>query len=101
VEGSEGYDEQVHPVTEETPVFRDITLRDLVCVGARTALLVNGLPELPLSRLTIEGFDAETERGVVARYADGLKLERLRLRTADEPVVSLHRCANVATDFEA
>ncbi|MBB3113359.1 polygalacturonase [Paenibacillus phyllosphaerae] len=92
VEGSEGYEEAKHAVSEETPVFRDITLRDLSCVGAETALLINGLPELPLSRLTVDGFEAETVRGVVGRNADQLKLARLKLRTAVLPEVQLTHC---------
>ena len=93
-EGSEGYDEQTYEVTEETPVIRNITLRDLTCVGAQTALLINGLPELPLEGLTVEGFTAETASGVVARHADRLTLRGLRLRVANEPEIRLHACTN-------
>lgn len=94
VEGSEGWDENSYEVTEETPVFRNITLRDISCRGAETALLVNGLPELPLCALTVEGLEAEAVRGVVARNADGMKLERLKLRTETKPEIQLYRCTN-------
>jgi polygalacturonase len=94
VEGSEGSDEQRCEVTEETPVFRNITLRGLNCVGADTALLVNGLPEKPLEGLTIEGFEAETVHGVLVRYADQLKLSGLALRTAVQPAIQLYKCTN-------
>ncbi|MDG0792288.1 hypothetical protein OMP38_16485 [Cohnella ginsengisoli] len=93
-EGSEGYDEQTYEVTEETPVIRNITLRDLTCVGAQTALLINGLPELPLEGLTVENFIAETANGVVARHADRLTLRGLRLQVATEPEIRLHACTN-------
>lgn len=33
VEGSEGHDEELLPVTEETPQFRNITLRNIACQG--------------------------------------------------------------------
>ncbi|MFC4304016.1 glycoside hydrolase family 28 protein [Cohnella boryungensis] len=91
-EGSEGYDERVHEVSEETPVIRNVTLRDITCVGAQTALLINGLPELPLQGLTVEGFTAESVNGVIARYADRLTLGGLRLRVAAEPEIRLHAC---------
>ncbi len=94
VEGSEGSDEQLCEVTEETPVFRDITLRDLDCTGAATALLINGLPERPLERLTIERFAADTVHGVVARYADQLYISGLELRTEIHPDIQLYKCTN-------
>ncbi|ANY67902.1 glycoside hydrolase [Paenibacillus sp. BIHB 4019] len=92
VEGSEGCDEQLVEVTEETPVFRNITLRELTCHGAATALLINGLPELPLSGLTVDGLEATAVNGVIARYADHLKLEKLKLHTSTLPEVQLYQC---------
>jgi polygalacturonase len=95
VEGSEGHDEQLLPVTEETPQFRDITLRNIVCQGANTALLVNGLPELPLAGLTVENLRADSERGIILRNADGLKLDGIRLQTAQLPALQITKCSNV------
>ncbi|WP_405109636.1 glycoside hydrolase family 28 protein [Paenibacillus sp. FSL K6-1217] len=95
VEGSEGYDEQEVPVTEETPQFRNITLRNIACHGAATALLVNGLPEMPLAALTVENFSAVSGRGIILRHAAGLKLDRIRLQTQEEPQVQLYKCSDV------
>lgn len=95
VEGSEGYDEQEVPVTEETPQFRNITLRNMACHGAATALLVNGLPEMPLAALTVENFTAISKRGIILRHAAGLKLDRIRLQTQEEPQVQMHKCSDV------
>lgn len=95
VEGSEGYDEQLFSVTEETPQFRKITLKNIVCHGAATALLVNGLPEMPLADLTIEKFHAVSDRGIVLRHATGLKLDRIRLQTSEMPKITAHRCSHV------
>lgn len=95
VEGSEGYDEQEVPVTEETPQFRNITLRNMACHGAATALLVNGLPEMPLAALTVENFTAISRRGIILRHAAGLKLDRIRLQTQEEPQVQMHKCSDV------
>lgn len=95
VEGSEGYSEQALPVTEETPQFRDISLKNIVCHGAATAMLVNGLPEMPLAGLTVDNFHAVSERGIVLRHAEGLKLDRIRLETQVAPPVQMQRCSNV------
>lgn len=96
VEGSDGYDEQQLPVTEETPQFRDITLRNIVCQGANTTLLVNGLPELPLAGLTVENLQAVSERGIILRNADGLKLDNIRLQSGGLPTLQFQKCRNVS-----
>lgn len=95
VEGSEGSDVQSHPVTEETPEFRNITLREITCYGAETALLINGLPEMPLSNLTVIDYYAEADHGVIGRNANHLKLERLCLKTGVLPEIQLFKCTNV------
>ncbi|ASA23619.1 glycoside hydrolase family 28 protein [Paenibacillus donghaensis] len=94
-EGSEGFDKQSYPVTEETPEFRNITLRNINCHGAATALLINGLPEQPLAGLTVEGLRAAAVQGIVGRYAESLTLSEIRLQTKETPAIRLHGCGNV------
>ncbi|MGZ7440382.1 glycoside hydrolase family 28 protein [Paenibacillus sp. TH7-28] len=97
VEGSEGYEEQPLPVSEETPVFRNIRLSNLVCRGAATALLVNGLPEMPLAGLTVRNFRAKSERGIILRNAADLVLDDVVLQTTEQeqPKVLAHRCGEI------
>jgi polygalacturonase len=42
------------PVTEETPIFRHIDIRNIVCYGAGRAMEFNGLPEMPIEDITLE-----------------------------------------------
>ena len=48
------------PVTEETPIFRKIDIRNIVCNGAGRAMEFKGLPEMP-----IEDIFSITGRGTV------------------------------------
>lgn len=101
VEGSEGSDDEVYPVTEATPVFRDIAIRDVICGGAATALLVNGLPEMPLRNLRIEGLRSTSKKGMILRHADGVELTNIALRTGEQPQLTAHSCRNVNLDGES
>ncbi len=94
-EGSEETNEEKHPVSEKTPVFRRIDMRDLICDGAETALLVNGLEEMPLEDVTVRGFTATAKQGAICRNAKGLSLEDVRLYTERGPLVKLHHCSDV------
>ena len=53
-EGSARGSDLSQEISEETPVFRDIRISDVVCAGADTALFISGLPELPLDGVLIE-----------------------------------------------
>ena len=46
--------EPVFPVTEETPVFRNIYVKDLVSRNARRAMFFNGLPEMNIENIHLE-----------------------------------------------
>ena len=42
------------PVTEETPIFRNIDIQDIVCNGAGRAMEFNGLPEMPIKNIRLK-----------------------------------------------
>lgn len=45
---------QPFPVTEETPVFKDIYVKNLVSRNARRAMFFNGLPEMNIENINLE-----------------------------------------------
>jgi len=47
----EGRESDLVPVDETTPEFRDIRFKGIVCSGAKQAIYINGLPEMPLKGL--------------------------------------------------
>jgi polygalacturonase len=47
-------EEQLFEVTEETPVFKNIYVKDLVSRNARRAMFFNGLPEMNIENIHLE-----------------------------------------------
>ncbi|AFC32451.1 glycoside hydrolase family 28 [Paenibacillus mucilaginosus 3016] len=94
-EGSGVAGENIVPVSVETPIFRGITIRDVQCAGAETALLINGLPEMPLDGLVVENFTASAKRGGVCTNAQNLTLKDVTLHVEQGPVVSLRHAQHV------
>ncbi|MEA5128484.1 MAG: glycoside hydrolase family 28 protein [Proteiniphilum sp.] len=45
---------EVFPVNEETPVFKDIYVKNLVSRNARRAMFFNGLPEMNIENINLE-----------------------------------------------
>ena len=69
--------EDIQPVDETTPVFRDVTFDRIICSGARQSVYVNGLPEMPVRGLRFRNctFSSEKEREV--HYAEDLVFENI------------------------
>jgi len=85
----------IPPVTEETPAFRNILLRDIVCRGARRAALLRGLPEMPLENLTLSNALISAESGIMAGDVNGLTVSEIQLELVEGPALTLRDGRNV------
>ena len=56
-------EEELPPVTEETPAFRNIYVKNLVSRNARRAMLFNGLPEMNIENINVENAFITAEYG--------------------------------------
>lgn len=85
------------PAGEETPIFRDIVIRDVVCRGANGAIMVRGLPEMPVQRLCFESVSISSRKGAEFTHADSIQLKKCEIIPENGPVIELRDCANVVT----
>jgi len=53
------------PVTEETPIFRNINIKNIVCNDAGRAMEFNGLPEMPIDGITLENVMIQAKKDAV------------------------------------
>lgn len=67
------------PVTEETPVFRDFHISNMVCDGASKAIFIRGLPELSISNITIDNFSVKATEGIDIQEAKNVSLSQINL----------------------
>jgi DNA sulfur modification protein DndE len=96
-----GSDETViapEPVTVATPQFRDLYIRDVVCKGAGTAILVRGLPEMNINTIQIENVSVESKKGFTCLEGSNLLLRNVTLICEDKPVVQVMNSRNVTLD---
>jgi len=105
------------PVSERTPVFRNIAISGLTVKGAKLAIDVVGLPEMPISGLRISDVFASAKTGLRGSFTDALELHHVQVNAdtgpaflvqdskeleldgvatrkplAEEPVIRLERC---------
>ena len=72
---ADGTSEDLQPVDETTPEFHDIHISDLVCAGARQAVYINGLPELPVRNVDFRRCSFSAQKGVEVYHAEGITFE--------------------------
>ena len=65
------------PVDETTPEFRDIHFSDIICSGAKQAIYINGLPELPVSGLDFHDSVFSAQKGAEVHYAKDITFDNV------------------------
>jgi polygalacturonase len=86
---------EVPPVTEETPRFRNISIKNLTCKGASQAIYLQGLPELNLENIILENIDIEADNGLTCIDANGISIKGMRLITKNLPALRFINSLNV------
>ncbi|UCE06336.1 MAG: glycoside hydrolase family 28 protein [bacterium] len=88
-------EEIIPPVTEETPRFQKIYLKNIICRGAERAIFIQGLPEMAITQVELDNAFISTNTGVTCVDADQIKLTNVTILSESEPVFSLSNSRNV------
>lgn len=73
------------PVSKRTPVFRNIAISNMTIRGARVAVDIEGLPEMPISGLSIGNVAASGKSGLKAYNTTALQLTNVEVNAAAGP----------------
>jgi hypothetical protein len=82
-------------VTEETPLFRNITFKNITCNGASQAVFLQGLPEQNLENIIFENIDIKADNGLACIDADSISIKGIRLITKNSPVLRIINSMNI------
>ncbi len=96
--GDSGQAPKLLPVTEETPQFKNISIKNVNCKGAMLGIQLQGLPEMNLENVVLENIRMEADQGMVCNDAKNLKIKNLTLITKKTPVVDFNNCKDVVVD---
>lgn len=67
------------PVTERTPIFRNIHVSNLTGSEVNTAITVLGLEEMPVQDVSFNNINIETREGVVVEWAKNITFRDVRI----------------------
>lgn len=80
--------------TEATPQFRDIQIENIVCRGAKNAIVLQGLPEMPLRNISLKNISMTSQQGVSVTDADGITFENVRVENQTGEALKTFRVKN-------
>jgi len=86
---------EVVPVNEGTPQFRKIYCKNIICKGAAGAVLLEGLPEMPIRDIELENVVISADTGFLCVDAEQIKLTNVKILPDKPPVFSLFDSRNV------
>src|SRR5690606_2861174 len=72
---------EVPPVTEATPVFKDVFIENIACNGANKGIFVRGIPEMPVNNIHMKNLSLNTDIGVEIKDAKGIYITNANLIT--------------------
>jgi polygalacturonase len=96
MEGEKRTSEQ--PVTNKTPVFRNIAMSNMTIDGAKVMIDIAGLPEMPIQGLHISNVIGTGKIGMRAEYTDGLELHNVQMNPQSGPAFSVNHSTNLELD---
>jgi len=73
------------PVSERTPVFRNIAISGTTIKNAKLAIDIVGLPEMPISGLRISDVIASGKAGLRGSFTDALELHHVQVNADSGP----------------
>lgn len=86
---------QPEPVTEETPQFKNISIKNIIIKGANQAVFLQGLPEMNLENVEITNLLAEAKNGFSIVDANGVKISKVKIATKNNTVFDILNSKNV------
>lgn len=81
-------------VDETTPQFRDIHIENVLCQGADKAVVLQGLPEMPIRDIHLRNVSITARTGVFLMDAVEIDLEHSEIINRTGPVLNFFRTKN-------
>ncbi len=60
---------------EDIPEFRNISMKNIVCLGSKTALKIQGLPEKEIHHILLEDSNIQSSEGIKIELANNIKFK--------------------------
>lgn len=93
-----GAGKSAEPVDQQTPQFRDFTITNVTCTGADRAILINGLREMPVRNIRMEGLRIAAAKGVLLIDADSVTISGSNIDVTTGPGITVDASRSIRFD---
>ncbi|UYQ94880.1 glycosyl hydrolase family 28 protein [Chitinophaga horti] len=84
------------PVTEATPQFRDFQISNVVCHGAQKGIFIRGLPEMPISNITMDNIVIKAKKGAELLEASNIRITNATFEVTDsDPLINVRNSREI------
>lgn len=92
---------KAEPVSERTPVFRNIAISNVTVNGAKRIAVIEGLPEMPVKSLRMMDVTGWGKAGLSSRYTDGLQLRYVEMNPDSGPAFTIESASRLELEAVA
>ncbi len=92
------YEGGLDPTSDKAPLFRNINVKNLVCTGTEEAIVIRGLPEMPIERVTLENITVKAEKGIEITDAKDVVLRGISVIHKKGPWARISNSRNITFD---
>ena len=78
--------------------LQNISIKNVFCSGAGQAILMQGLPEMPLSGLTMENINISAKKGIVSIDADQISMKDINIIAEKGSILALFNNRNISVE---
>ena len=89
--------EDVYPVNEGTPRFRDFLFSNITARGSKTAGQITGLREMPIENISFSNVRIQAQTGMKCTDAKDIAFLDVTIETQNGPALAQTNCRNVDT----
>ncbi len=82
-------------IRDKIPDFRDFHINNINCEGARSAIYINGLPEMPVHKIFFENMHITANSGANMNAAADIELKNVMITPGKGPVYTMSNINNV------
>ena len=87
--------EKKYPVNEKTPRFQKFYLKNIFCNGAKRAVRITGLPEMPIKDINLTNVTISARSGFMCDDASGISLKNVNIYPEKGTVYSISNSKDI------
>jgi hypothetical protein len=80
------------------PKFNGISIANVICDGAKQAVVVTGLPDTPVENIELKNVIIKANTGFAAEYAKNFTLTNVKIYPSQGKAITIKNSQNILVD---